>query len=338
MKNRTLLLASLLLAFLLHGCGDDSTTDPTPSRTYKIGMVHWAGFSPLNVADAKGFWEEQGIDVEIVNNTANTDLYAQLDNRQIDIALDMIGSWVDLRLQGKPYIIIGETDWSNGGDKVIIKQGKTLAELKGGKIGAYLNMLSVRYFINKYLTANGTQLSDFDVVQVGNPDSLADKFISGEFDLSANYDPYAARAVAEGSGAVAATSADYAGCIPEGFVARTDVLAGIPEADLVKIFKGWIKAVKWAAEPANWNEYKQILISRTFPGDNVTTDAQLRAFLDAVKIHSQAEQLEANKDNGGVYRFLADLNVFARANGYPGSNFTPEEIFDNNAIVKALQE
>ena len=57
-----------------------------------------------------------------------------------------------------------------------------------------------------------------------------------------------------------------------------------------------------------------------------------------MKIHSQAEQLEANKDNGGVYRFLADLNVFARANGYPGSNFTPEEIFDNNAIVKALQE
>ncbi|MBF0552023.1 MAG: hypothetical protein HQK60_16000, partial [Deltaproteobacteria bacterium] len=33
------------------------------ARTYKIGTVHWIAFSPVNVAEVKGFWKDQGIDV-----------------------------------------------------------------------------------------------------------------------------------------------------------------------------------------------------------------------------------------------------------------------------------
>lgn len=336
MKCSASLLLLLLVSFLVVGCSNDSSTDKVVPRTYKIGMVHWAAYSPLNVAEVKGFWKEQGIDVDVVNYTDGTELYARLDDKGVDIALDMIGSWVDLYLQGKPYTIIGETDWSHGGDKVIMKRGKSLADLKGSRLGVYLDLLSVKYFVNKYLTANGTSFSDFNVVEVGNPDSLADKFISGEFEIEANYDPYVSRAVAEGDGVVGATSADYSGCIPEGFVARRDVLATIPQEDLVKIFRGWIKAVKWAADSSNWKEYRQILMAETFPGDGITTDDQLRTFLGAVKIHSQSEGVEANKTDGGLYKFLTDLEGFARKNGYEGKGFTPQEIFDNRAIMVAL--
>jgi ABC-type nitrate/sulfonate/bicarbonate transport system substrate-binding protein len=33
---------------------------PATAKPLKIGTVAWAGFSPLSVADAKGFWKEQG--------------------------------------------------------------------------------------------------------------------------------------------------------------------------------------------------------------------------------------------------------------------------------------
>jgi NitT/TauT family transport system substrate-binding protein len=52
-----------------------------------------------------------------------------------------------------------------------------------------------------------------------------------------NYDPQALRAEREGNGKVVATSATFPGCIPEGFVARTDVLKSIPPEDLAKIFQ-----------------------------------------------------------------------------------------------------
>jgi NitT/TauT family transport system substrate-binding protein len=274
----------------------------------------------------------------IVDNFAvNTDLNNSLDTKRIDIALDMIGSWVDLRLQGKPLTILGETDWSNGGDKIIAKQGKSIASLKGEKFGSYLTLLSVKNFIAKYLATNNLAISDFDLVQEDDPAKLADKFINGTYKITANYDPEAARAVSTGNGNVVATSRDYPGCIPEGFVARTDVLAGIPQDDLVKFFKGWIRAVAWAQDSSHWLEYKSILNAKTYAGASFS-DAELRSFLDNVKVHNKADQLEANRMNGALYDYLTGLNVFAQQNGFAGKSFTPADVFDNTAIVKALSQ
>jgi NitT/TauT family transport system substrate-binding protein len=327
-------LVALLALTLSLGC-TNTIVDPAPPRIYHVGMVQWAAFSPLNVADAKGFWKDQGLNVVVDNYAVNSDLNNNLDNGTIDFALDMIGSWVDLRLQGKPITVLGETDWSNGGDKIIIKDGMTPASLKGQKFAIYLKLLSVENFVAKYLAANGLAMSDFNIVQEDDPKVLADKFINSEYSITANYDPEAQRATDFGYGVVAATSRDYPGCIPEGFAVRTDRLANMPQDDLVKFFTGWIKAVQWSQDTANWAEYKAILNSKTYPGSNYS-DADLRGFMTNVKVHNKADQLAANQTGGALYDYLTGLNTFAKQNGYPTANFTPADVFDNTAIVKAL--
>src|ERR1051325_4869485 len=113
MSNRIALCIALCLTLsIASGCSESSVAP----RTYHVGMVQWAAFAPLNVADAKGFWKEQGLNVVVDNFQVNSELNDSLQSGGIDFALDMIGSWVDLRLQGKPITVIGETDWSNGGD------------------------------------------------------------------------------------------------------------------------------------------------------------------------------------------------------------------------------
>jgi len=333
---KTKLLFALLYVTVLSSIGCSNATLPV-GRTYHVGMVQWAAYSPLNVADVKGFWRDQGLDVVVDNFAVNTDLNNSLDTKKIDIALDMIGSWVDLHLQGKPLTILGETDWSDGGDKIILKKGMSLTSVKGQQFGSYLTLLSVKNFIAKYLAANSLAMSDFNVVQEDDPAKLADKFISGDYNITANYDPEAARAVTNGNGNVVATSRDYPGCIPEGFVARADVLAGIPQEDLVKFFKGWIRAVQWAQDASNWTEYRSILNSKTYAGASFS-DAELHSFLDNVKIHPKAEQLNANKTNGGLYDYLTNLNTFAQQNGFSGKSFTPSDVFNNTAIVTALSQ
>ena len=323
----------LLLVFVFTGCSEEDTDTP---RTYRIGMVPWAAYSPLNVADVKGFWAENGVTVEVVSFNSNTDLNAALESGSIDIALDMIGSWVDLRIQGKPIVILGETDWSDGGDKIIMQKSATVASLKGSKLGVYLKLLSVKYFVNTFLAQNGATLSDFVVEEVGNPDDLSTKFIDGTYPIIANYDPAAAKAVSNGNGVVAATSKDYPGVIPEGFAARTDKVSGMPHEDLVAIFKGWKKAVTWAHGSTNKAEFYQILKTKTFPNDNLS-DGALDTNLAQVKIPPNAEQLTANKPGGSLSTYLSQILAFANANGQT-TTLTEADLLNNAALIEALSE
>ncbi|MFM8454214.1 MAG: ABC transporter substrate-binding protein [Gammaproteobacteria bacterium] len=131
----------------------------TQAETLKVGMIHWIAYSPLNVADVQGFWKEQGLDVKVINFGSNQELNNALQNKGIDIALDMIGSWVGISQSGVPLVILGETDWSHGGDKIITKKDVDFSKLKGQNIGVYLNQPSVTYFLNKFLSEKQWVLS-----------------------------------------------------------------------------------------------------------------------------------------------------------------------------------
>lgn len=304
------------------------------ARTYKIGMIHWIAYSPLNVADVKGLWE--GVDVQVINFGSNQELNTALENQRIDIAIDMLGSWVGMSMNGVPLTLIGETDWSYGGDKIIAKKDVDMSALKGTTIGVYLNMPSVTFFLNKYLSAGNVNLSDLNIVEL-EPETMTDNFISGRFKVIVNYDPQALRAEREGGGKIVATSASWDGSIPEGFVAHTEVLKSIPEQDLSNIFKGWIRAVKWSKESNNWAEYKKILNDKTFEGEDPYSDEDLKAMFASVKIHDVSVQLERNKTNGGLYTYLEELHAFLKKNNLLKKDFKPEEIFNNKVIVKTLE-
>ncbi|WP_027193266.1 ABC transporter substrate-binding protein [Megalodesulfovibrio gigas] len=303
------------------------------ARPYKIGMIHWIAYSPLNVADVKGFWKTLGLEVEVVNFGSNQELNGALEHKRIDIACDMMGSWVGMYMAGAPLKIVAETDWSFGGDKIIVKKGVTPEQLKGSTVGIYLNQPSVTYFLNKYLASINVPLKDAQLVEL-EPEALADNFISGRFQAIVNYDPQALRAERDGGGEVIATSASWEGVIPEGLVARADVLAEIPREDLIKVIQGWAQAVEWSKDSANWAEYMTILNEKTFEGEAPYSEADLKAMLDSVRIHSRAEQLARNKD--GLRQYLVDLHAFLKENGMLTKEFAPEDLLAADVAVDAL--
>ena len=307
------------------------------ARTYKLGVVPWAGWSPTHVADANGFWKEQGIDVKVFNFPNNMATNAALQNKLIDIGFDMIGTAIGLYLEGLPIVIIAETDWSHGGDKIIVKKDLDAARLKGMPIGVYLNQPSVTYFINYYLSSISLKLSDVRIVEM-ETDVLADKFIAGLFKIIVSYDPDALYAERKGNGKVVATSATYEGCIPEGMMVLEDNLKTIPQDDLVKIFKGLLKAVEWSQDPVNWKEYMEILNTHTFRGHDPYSEEDLREMVAAVRIHDPTGLLERNRDGGGLQTYLNDLKAFLISNKMLKKDFNPDEIFNNTAIIEALNQ
>lgn len=326
--NRKIILSVLL-------CGALCAHAEKP--TYKIGMIHWIAYSPLNVADARGFFSDEGIEVRVINFGSNQELNSALEHKRIDIALDMIGSWVGMYLDGVPLTIIGETDWSHGGDKIIAKKDVNLSALKGKQVGVYLNKPSVTFFLNHYLSANNMKLSDVKIIEL-EPEAMSDNFIADRFQVIVNYDPQALRAEREGNGRVVATSKSYAGCIPEGFVGHTERISEIPKEDLARIFRAWNKAVAWSKDPKNWPAYKQILNERTFEGEAPYSDADLREMLGSVSIHNKAELRKRNGTDGGLYQYLKNLKTFLKENGQLKRDFDPAVIFDNTVMNQVLQK
>ncbi|MEW6439866.1 MAG: ABC transporter substrate-binding protein [bacterium] len=306
------------------------------ARQYKVGTVPWVGFAPAHVAEAKGFWKSQGLDVKVFNFPSVQAAHTAFEQKRIDIDFDMMGTAVSLYQRGLPVVIIAESDWSHGGDKVILRKGVEPAALKGKPAGVYLNQAAVTYFLNSYLKQHGLSLADLKVVEMETA-PLAKNFIEGRFNLIVSYDPDALRAEKEGNGVVAATSADYEGVIPEGMMVLQDVLKDIPREDLTRYFKGWVEAVKWCHDPANWKEYMQILNTKVLEATTPFSEQDLKGMLGAVRIHDARTQLARNQDGGGLQLFLDDIRGFLKANQLLQKDFTTKDLFRNEVLVEVLQ-
>lgn len=323
--KRTVLFATIIVLII---------SGMAHARTYKIGMLPWLGFSPNNVAEAKGFWKNRGINVKVINFSNAQDMQMALTHKRIDIAHQMIGSWIGMYNDGIPLTVLAELDWSHGGDKIIVKRDFDIGKLKGQTAGVYLNSPAVLFFLNKYLEPN-IKLSDIRIAEL-EVEGLTDNFISGRFKAIVNFDPEAIRAERKGNGKLVATSADFPGCIPEGYASRKDILNTVPKEDLVKIIMGWNDAVKWIKNDSNWQEFKEILNNITFEGDPPYSDGDLKQMLESVRIHDADMLRERNKNNGGLYGYMSELREMMKKNNMLKKDFKPEDIFNNKIITQAL--
>lgn len=323
MKQRFMIIMIFALIF----------TGIANARTLRIGVVPWAGFSPAHVADEKGFWKSLGIDVEIVGYENNDNMKRALIYKRIDFAIDVPGVWIDLFMQEIPVIILAETDWSFGGDKLIIKKNMNPASLKGQTVGVFSN--AAIPLLHKYLTENNLALSDVRLIEQ-SLEELPNNFISGRFKAVVCSDPFALQLEKEEHGTLAATSATYPGCITDSFAARTDVLKYIPKGDVINIFKGWIKAVDWLDDKSNEKEYFDILNKRTFESDSPYSETELKKILSGVRIHNAAMLTKENHENGGMSVYLKEFRAMLKENNMLKKDFSPQDIFDNTAIMDAL--
>lgn len=306
------------------------------AKTYKLAMIPWISWSPANVAEAKGFWKEQGVDVKVVVCTNPLQLFTVFKEKRVDIIFNMIGTGIGYYMNGLPVHIIAETDWSYGGDKIVIKNDLETPAIRNKPMGVYENSPAVLYFLDKYLSGTGHKLPDIRIAEM-EADSLASHFIAGYFNVIVCYEPEASRAKNNGKGKIAATSADYEGIIPEGMIAFDDMLGAIPKEDLAKILKGWIKAVKWSQDTANSKEYFDILKQHTFK-EQKYSDTELTAMLADVRVHDVKMLAERNKDGGGTIAYLQDLKRFLQENKLLKKDFSTKDVFDNKVIIDALKE
>ena len=168
--------------------------------------------APLYVAEALGFFDEEGVDVEIVVPANPSDPVKLAAAHAVDIALTPQINYLIARSEGLPLISIGALiDHSLGGLLAIADRGfDGLHSLRGGRIGYSLAPLEPILW-RTMLSCAGIEETDYELVNVGF--STMQALLAGSVDAIGafrNFEPF--QVAFEGHEAVFVKQEAY--CIP----------------------------------------------------------------------------------------------------------------------------
>ncbi len=178
MNLRTILISALTFSLILAGCASQPAAQPTPSiePTAKplvhvrlpVGYIPNIQFAPLYVAMDRGFFEEQGIEVEL-DYSYETDAVALVGANELQFAI-VSGEQVLLaRAQGLP-VVYAFAWYQDYPVAVVAKQEqgiRTPQDLAGKRIGLP-GLFGANYIgLRALLNAAGLKESDVTLDSIG---------------------------------------------------------------------------------------------------------------------------------------------------------------------------
>jgi len=226
----------------------------------KIGYSDWPGWVAWEIALDKGWFEEEGVDVEFLwmDYVASMDAYVA---GNLDAVSMTNGDALVTGATGKPSVAIIINDYSNGNDMLVAKPGiDSVKDLKGKKIGLEEGFVS-HLFAIKALEANGMSVDDVEIINTPTnetPQVLA----SGAVDAISAWQPSSGQALKTVSGSTPIfTSKDVPGIIYDLLYVSAESLEENRDA-WAKVVKVWYKVVDYIYNENHFDEALAILAKR----------------------------------------------------------------------------
>jgi NitT/TauT family transport system substrate-binding protein len=151
----------LLAAFVLAACSE------APSQPLRVGINPWPGYAPLFLAADKGFFADEGVEVELVELSSLADVRRAFERGQTDGMASSLVEVLDADRNGElaPVIVL-VADYSNGADVILAKRNITdISALKGQRIGLEPGSLN-RFILARALARGGLTMDDVEIVSL----------------------------------------------------------------------------------------------------------------------------------------------------------------------------
>jgi len=218
MKTRfTPILLAVLLAMvgILSACGskDKSQGSESPAAaapvTLDIGMLKLTSSAPLFIAMEKGFFAEEGITVNAKWFDAAQPIAVATASGSVDVgATGITASLYNMIAGGQKLLIVADKGreqpgYSSSALLVHSDSGiKSVAELKGKKIGITQTGSTFHYMAGRLLEKHGLSLSDVELVPLGKVSAMMETLQSKQVDAVLLNEPNITAVVKEGYGKV----------------------------------------------------------------------------------------------------------------------------------------
>ncbi len=213
------------------------------AEVLKFAHSTWVGYGPLYIAKEKGYFKEEGVDVELIVIEEPKLRIPALLAGKIDAMATTIDSPLAYLSETKQFRYFFAIDDSNGGDGIVArKEIKTIADLKGKKI-AFSEGSTSHFYLATLLRDAGLSLKDIDAVNMSAGDAGA-AFVSGRVDAAVTWEPWLTRGKQAPHGHLLVDSSTSPGLITDIGLATPETLAR--RADDFKAFvRAWYRAVEF---------------------------------------------------------------------------------------------
>lgn len=176
MKKMVALLLSLCLLVLAAGCAGNDSKKDTPKEKTKVslGMLRLTSSAPLFIAMDKGFFAEEGIEIEPQWFDAAHPIAVSTASSKVDVgATGITASLYNMAANGQKLGIVADKGREQKGyssSALLVTTDnynagvKSLKDLKGKRIGITQKGSTFHYMLGRMLETQGMSLNDVEIV------------------------------------------------------------------------------------------------------------------------------------------------------------------------------
>ena len=191
-------LATTAGVISLNSCRSGNEAENTSSEGEKrismtIGSGLWIGFTPLFIAQEKGFFQELGLDLNFKGFSSNMEGMVAFLANQMDGFASSITEVVLAAAKNQDFSIVCVENNSVGGDGILARNRiGSIQDFKGEKIAVQKGGVS-DFFLVQVLKEVGLTEKDVTIVNAG-PAEAAAAYLAGNADIAVTYAPFLERA------------------------------------------------------------------------------------------------------------------------------------------------
>jgi NitT/TauT family transport system substrate-binding protein len=229
-----------------------------PKLTLGVGGKPLLYYLPLTVAERKGFFKEEGLDVEINDFGGGARALQSLIGGSVDVVTGAYEHTIRMQAKGQDVRALVELGRFPGIVIAVKKdkagQIKSAADLKGAKIGVTAPGSSTALAAQYAMVKAGLKATDAALIAVGGGAGAVAAIKKGEIDAISHLDPVIAKLEADGDIQVlidtrteAGTRALFGGSNPAAVLyTKQDFIERNP-ATVQRLTNAFVKSLKWLA-------------------------------------------------------------------------------------------
>lgn len=254
---RLICIVFLITVLSINACksskNDTGTSEPKEKKSFRIAVVTWVGHGPFYLAKEKGFYDEEGLDVEINKIEEIGARRSALEARKLEGIISSADAFANAAPAGLPAVLIMKLTDSFGADGIVVR--KTVNSIKDlkGKTVAFSKGTPSHFFLYYILKKNGMSTNDI-IPQYMEAGDAGTAFIANKVDAAVTWEPWLTQATKKTDGKILITSKEVPGILIDAFLIREDV-AEIRGEDVKGFIRAWFKAVEyWKENPEESNK------------------------------------------------------------------------------------
>ncbi|RFP77555.1 ABC transporter substrate-binding protein [Hydrogenophaga borbori] len=164
-----------------------------PKCTIAVGGKNLFYYLPLTIAEQLGYFKDEGLDLTIVDFAGGSRALQAVVGGSADVVSGAFEHTVNMQFKGQPmraFVLQGlAPQIVLGVNPKTMANFKTVADLKGKKIGVTAPGSSTNVLVNFVLAKAGLKPSDVSIVGVGASNGAVAAMRAGQIDAISNLDP-----------------------------------------------------------------------------------------------------------------------------------------------------